>query len=524
MSTNLTKIFLFTALPIFIAGITTTHYDKAPDLTQQHSSSIKPINQRQPANLTLAERQKRLLPYINFYVSDNTKTTGDDVFYATPQKINSYQQVDASKFGELLSSPYDQNKVYDPQVSYEPKIKYTPFLESNALPGPFVPMIRQQPHKIKIYHNPLEQRDKVPNYSAIYDKLSQLKLQQNAAHNYYKNLQNNGPRYYLNRKPQVNYIPLRDYQEQIQPPKMYVHSYTPTSIEVPSSEDNSYETQTYNGPERIPIKFAHHTIKPHPYRVIQLSNSKDVHEQLLTNETPLKLTTTNNYVPTLAEYIIQQPKPYHTQNHKQFLQEVIPNRKPFLLVSQKPTTNEQFKVTKPIIVLPPPKSYTSEPIVSPNYQTISAIQVPTPPTTGREEDSNSLGQLLKKLQDSNTLPHTLTPDNIDNSIKTLVQILNSLKKHQKITRPIVVAEESDEYQDEDEGDKGDESSLEDSDDGSVTHNFPANTPEGGTPGKPGIDYPALSSIPQTNFNCKTQRYKGFFADPDTNCQVIINCE
>lgn len=43
--------------------------------------------------------------------------------------------------------------------------------------------------------------------------------------------------------------------------------------------------------------------------------------------------------------------------------------------------------------------------------------------------------------------------------------------------------------------------------------------EGGTPGKAGVDYPALSIVPHTKFSCKTQRYKGFFGDPDTNCQV-----
>lgn len=42
---------------------------------------------------------------------------------------------------------------------------------------------------------------------------------------------------------------------------------------------------------------------------------------------------------------------------------------------------------------------------------------------------------------------------------------------------------------------------------------------GATRGKANIDYPAYSSIPRTNFSCKEQRYKGFFGDPDTGCQV-----
>lgn len=50
--------------------------------------------------------------------------------------------------------------------------------------------------------------------------------------------------------------------------------------------------------------------------------------------------------------------------------------------------------------------------------------------------------------------------------------------------------------------------------------FPADQNElGGTPGRPGVDYPVLSTIPTTTFDCKTQRYKGFFGDPETKCQV-----
>jgi len=42
---------------------------------------------------------------------------------------------------------------------------------------------------------------------------------------------------------------------------------------------------------------------------------------------------------------------------------------------------------------------------------------------------------------------------------------------------------------------------------------------GATRGKPHIDYPAYAVIPETNFTCKDQRYKGFFGDPATRCQV-----
>lgn len=49
-----------------------------------------------------------------------------------------------------------------------------------------------------------------------------------------------------------------------------------------------------------------------------------------------------------------------------------------------------------------------------------------------DEKTASLKQILKKLQESNHLPKTFTADNIDNSIKTLIKILNNLKETQTI--------------------------------------------------------------------------------------------
>ncbi|KAL7017652.1 hypothetical protein ACKWTF_010469 [Chironomus riparius] len=43
-------------------------------------------------------------------------------------------------------------------------------------------------------------------------------------------------------------------------------------------------------------------------------------------------------------------------------------------------------------------------------------------------------------------------------------------------------------------------------------------------GRPGIDYPNFHKIPETSFSCKEQRYKGFFGDPDTKCQVWHYCD
>ncbi|CAD0204895.1 unnamed protein product [Chrysodeixis includens] len=43
------------------------------------------------------------------------------------------------------------------------------------------------------------------------------------------------------------------------------------------------------------------------------------------------------------------------------------------------------------------------------------------------------------------------------------------------------------------------------------------------PGEPEIDYPVLSYIPQTSFNCKSQQLPGYYADVESRCQVFHVC-
>ncbi|XP_052896487.1 uncharacterized protein LOC128303544 [Anopheles moucheti] len=152
--------------------------------------------------------------------------------------------------------------------------------------------------------------------------------------------------------------------------------------------------------------------------------------------------------------------------------------------------------------------------------TEQALGLPHGASTG------SLSDLLKNLQDSNLLPKTLTPDNIDNSIRTLVKILNNLKanghhrpaeERPELVEPVYehtnyTTVEPETYVDTDKYRAGPPMLI-----NKIVSPGP-NT------GKPGIDYPALAEIPETSFKCKDQRYKGFFGDPETNCQVWHYCD
>lgn len=62
----------------------------------------------------------------------------------------------------------------------------------------------------------------------------------------------------------------------------------------------------------------------------------------------------------------------------------------------------------------------------------AAAAVQPSPVIDYAINTTSIASILKKLQDTNHLPQTITPDNIDNSIRTLVKILSSLKTSQKV--------------------------------------------------------------------------------------------
>lgn len=405
-------------------SISTTHHSTPP-----HRTARKPTNP--PINLTLPlpERQKRLLPYYNFYLAQDINRPLVLRPYKTHQKPHHHTP---------------RPVVIKPS---RPAENFTPFLESNALPGPFIPI--QKPVETQQYRGDDE---KVPNYSAIYDKLSQLKLVQRRPQQTYQS-------YHVIPSGRPQYAETD--HNSIQQGKTIIQTYTPTEVEI-------------------------------------TNNNQPLEQDVLYVSTPKPKSESEIYITTICPEF-ESPKPQSYQVYNFVNQDHI---QPITIadITQYENDKNQFNDNrkKPLIVYQPQ-------------------QIQRPVLFVPETKQTSLDTLLKKLQASNTLPQTLTTDNIDNSIRTLVKILGGLKKPQKFTKPIVVADESDEYVEQEVDNNETTSGAPES----SVEMYPADTEEGGTPGRPGVDYPALSSIPQTSFNCKTQRYKGFFGDPDTNCQVII---
>lgn len=45
--------------------------------------------------------------------------------------------------------------------------------------------------------------------------------------------------------------------------------------------------------------------------------------------------------------------------------------------------------------------------------------------------------------------------------------------------------------------------------------------EGAIPGRKGQDYPVYKVVPTTTFTCAGRLVPGYYADPDTRCQVLL---
>ncbi|RZB45747.1 uncharacterized protein BDFB_006702 [Asbolus verrucosus] len=477
------------------------------------------------------ERQKRLLPYITYYLNRN---------HQKPLSEPRHQIADQQKI--IKTTPPQEPLRHD---------KFTPFLESNALPGPFIPIIKNTQKNIDAeYISEQPQIEKNPDFSAIYDTLVQLKHAQQVSRPPALQRQNLSPVY---RKPQINRIPTHYYENQqyqtVQPVKTIIETYTPTNIDISGGEKNYNNVpatmKNYN--EHLVYKVYSNNPQVDGSYVVEnprYDYSMHDYEQGFTTSKPYfgeKLILRRPVIlfqekPTESGVSIIQQEKEHVQNEKPIVH-VIQTTKP----QANAITEEKYVAHKFTPIAPTQgadyenaqmRQYSPVQFITEKYEPKYEQQyysTPVPKVVQEQiptENTNILGKILKQLQNSNTLPHTLTAENIDNSIRTLIKILNGLRKQQRLkTKPIVVADENSEEDDDDEDDRDDEVIEEPNYvPGTITQSFPANTVEGGTPGRPGIDYPALSTIPQTSFNCKTQRYKGFFGDPHTNCQVWHYCD
>lgn len=187
-----------------------------------------------------------------------------------------------------------------------------------------------------------------------------------------------------------------------------------------------------------------------PYRTIQLvPSSTPIPVKITTSEPDYKYqkaSPVQDYVVTSESPILG---PVTTQATRQHLTETTQIQGPTLSTYVPPyhkqyTDGYKFSKLsslpkfKPITTLKPTNLVYGRP----------TIEYPVLTHQNLTSFNSSLAIILKKLQQANQLPQTITPDNIDYSIKTLVKILNNLKSQHVSEPPSQHYSEDGDYPDE----------------------------------------------------------------------------
>jgi hypothetical protein len=150
--------------------------------------------------------------------------------------------------------------------------------------------------------------------------------------------------------------------------------------------------------------------------------------------------------------------------------------------SPKPLT---YSSPTPVYITTAPDDSTEIPFVSTNSHDFEEIEI-LPPSTAKPEfqtvrvttfapdekyrqkvkavnkkvqnlhelREKPLSEILTKLQKSNHLPETLRPEHVDNSVKTLVKILNNLKQKENVQKPsLELSNHAVDYENYDDGNR-----------------------------------------------------------------------
>ncbi|XP_055852556.1 uncharacterized protein LOC129916566 isoform X2 [Episyrphus balteatus] len=314
---------------------------------------------------------------------------------------------------------------------------------------------------------------------------------------------------YQQQHPEV----ITDPEQILHPNKQSHHRYSPIPSPTPHPQQLQQQQQLQSHQYASnPNKYIEYIIDDPKQEIEDHSTSQEKdqhHHQQGIRPPPMVLVGNPMPAPPPVEVVVSSPRPLYKNQPTLRLHAISPTPRPAMVfVSTKPKHTQLLPTAapKPVKLKPSQQYSDSEPLPPkdplPDLKTLS------------------LAEILRKLQESNHLPQTLTPDNIDNSIRTLIRILHNLKGSQTIVDDPPQHHDQDyDYNnnnnDEDEGTPAQQD---------LSASILPGAKPGPNSGRPGIDYPNLDRIPVTSFDCQQQRYKGFFGDPETNCQVWHYCD
>ncbi|KAG7310029.1 hypothetical protein JYU34_004562 [Plutella xylostella] len=560
-------VLIFCVIPALVASITISPNGNSPEVKMVGGMMVDvqqgfvPMTPPEPTNnyqksrklnlnattLSTNERYRRLIPYMTFYYANDLTTAEPHRAAVEVEKAEIVEAAVMRQQKKLYPSPYRNvpryqsnrhqyhqdsahpTKLYKDPPNYSAPTRVTPSYSS------FLTDLNLEGHDFRqLVHRPGNYKQPAP--FAAPTRKPYL--------NFYQSEDSSGVQYYIPDKdssPKYKLVPY----EQTPPVKVPTRS--------PPPAEDIYDVPLKSIPVPVQYRKEHVYVKPRPHRPQYHDSgyapparkppsivSENYYEKLRPQAPPHELATKpvveSGFKPIAGPAAVTTDATIYSSTESAALEYDIPKQNIQVIendASQEATLNHR-------------PNYYQYVVDEPQYK-------PAPVTT-----KVTLSDLLDSLQINKSIPKPITKENVGSSIRTLLQVLNTLRavpqggdealaagkpyvpEEVVVEAPVPVVKPTeapipnevelheepylapvnlpsqhlDEYASA--GNRG-----------STSQRFPLqilNDDSGGTPGRPGRDYPVLTAIPRTSFDCKTQRYKGFFADPETRCQVWHYCD
>lgn len=475
------------------------------------TNAISENDEEELANMNLTtfkERYRRLIPYMTFYVANNYlhAQTALEQNYAKERSISLLQKSShpLSRLGGVPrrgSNKYrvnlpDQDKKFVPSVQFDPR-------NIGGDNDYFTPVKYSAKINYADYSTPSYQLYQVEKtYPEITTPSTQI-LQEN--------------RYFVTARPLRPPVPAREQHLIKKPLGGSQDDYDQDTAKIPNIIVN-YPNKEFEGlryiPPHIPI---HANVQQQPpstsqvYRKPNVNINNLVKSFQLTEQLPEMLNNDNidSSIKTLLEILnilhnsrqenlpqLQKPSPPRLTNYK-----------PKIHTRPKVITETRFQATpNPLLITEDPERYKVAD--SGNIRVKTPLQLDYNINHIKDENVEYYVPHVQDVSNESNrqrLRPTPRPDTTEHTYEITEDLSDDVQQDERYTLPISTeASVSQEYVAPNE----------------ITHPKPKTSLKyGATRGKPHIDYPAYATIPETDFTCKSQRYKGFFGDPATRCQV-----
>lgn len=429
------------------------------------------------------ERYRRLVPYMTYYLVGNNNVENQ------PPRTDKYEKIRTPpRKPQFHIRPRERNKQQTKNEPFLPSVQYDP-KDTGPNKAYFTP-IR--------YGMKLNQRDYSSNTRPVHSRPAPGNIVPETK--FYKTETPN--------LPKQNYLPFRQTLKTVPTNIDYFLDYEPQSL---GNQQSSYD---YDLPFDEFESFRYATPAPDKPEYVNTINSQAnnhlkvpvseldhiVKSLQLSNHLPEMLNKDNidSSIRTLVEILNilhnarSQPPRQQQQQEVQLQEHEVTNPK---LKSKPPDYGFHEDFPRPHQVLQ--TNYYVTPNIRPQFQS-------QPIRNENTKATYYVSEQPARDKYKPIFPHEQTVDN-----QAHKQHSENTLENERFRYPINNEKTRDNYPLVNNGQKDN------------TENIPPSLKYGATRGKPHVDYPAYSTIPLTNFNCKQQRYKGFFGDPATRCQVYI---